>query len=88
MSVFVVLAFVRMRRAISANRHILAKLAEVERRLESHDADIQDLMDAIRELINPPEPPRRRIGFEVPPDSPKIRNKAPKARTLRFPTSR
>jgi hypothetical protein len=80
MSVFVVLAFVRLRRAIATNRNILAKLAEVERRLEAHDADIQDLMDAIRELINPPDPPRRRIGFEVPPQLPVTRTKAPKAR--------
>jgi hypothetical protein len=86
MSVFVVLAFVRMRRAIAANRHILAKLAEVERRLESHDSDIQDLMDAIRELINPPDPPRRRIGFEAPPDAQKPRAKSLKARTLHFPS--
>ena len=85
MSVFVVLAFVRMRRAISTNRQVLAKLAEVERRLETHDADIQDLMEAIRELINSPDPPRRRIGFETPVDSPKNRSKAPKLRTLRFP---
>ena len=69
MSVFVVLAFVRMRRAIAGNRHILTKLAKLERRLESHDADIQDLMDAIRELMSPAEPSRSRIGFEVPSDS-------------------
>jgi hypothetical protein len=56
MSVFVVLAFVRMRRAVAANRQILGKLAEMERRLEGHDADIQDLMDAIRELMEPPQP--------------------------------
>jgi hypothetical protein len=85
MSVFVVLAFVRLRRAIATNRHILAKLAEVERRLETHDADIQDLMDAIRELINPPDPPRRRIGFENPSGSSGSRSKASKARTLYFP---
>ena len=85
MSVFVVLAFVRMRRAMSSNRQVMAKLAEVERRLEGHDADIQDLMEAIRELINPPDPPRRRIGFEAPADAPKTRSKAPKSRTLSFP---
>jgi hypothetical protein len=68
MSVFVVLAFVRMRRASAGNRHILTKLAELERRLKSHDADIQDLMDAIRELMSPEEPNRRRIGFEAPAD--------------------
>src|SRR5258708_11394451 len=69
MSVFVVLAFVRMRPAIAGNRQILAKLTEMERRLENHDADIQDLMDAIRELIDPPQPDRRRIPAEVPPVS-------------------
>ena len=88
MSVFVVQAFVRMRRAIATNRNVLAKLAEVERRLENHDTDIQDLMEAIRELINPPDPPRRRIGFETPSDSPGSRGKAPKARTLHVPSDR
>jgi ORF6N domain len=68
MSVFVVLAFVRMRRAIAGNRNILTKLAKLEHRLKSHDADIQDLMDAIRELMSPEQPNRRRIGFEAPAD--------------------
>jgi hypothetical protein len=84
----VVLAFVRMRRAIATNRNILAKLAEVERRLEAHDADIQDLMEAIRELINPPDPPRRRIGFAAPAGSPGHRGRALKDRTLHFPHSK
>ena len=66
MSVFVVLAFVRMRRAIAGNRNVLTKLAELERRLETHDSEIQSLMDAIRELMAPEEPNRRRIGFETP----------------------
>lgn len=88
MSVFVVLAFVRMRRAIAANRTILAKLAEVERRMETHDADIQDLMEAIRELINPPDPPRRRIGFEAPLDSNPKRSKSSNSGTLHFPSTR
>jgi hypothetical protein len=81
MSVFVVLAFVRMRRAIAGHRHILTKLAQLERRLEGHDADIQDLMDAIRELMTPEEPNRRRIGFEVPADP---SGKALKGRTVPF----
>jgi phage regulator Rha-like protein len=85
MSVFVVLAFVRMRRAIAANRQILAKLVEMERRLESHDADIQDLMNAIRELMEPPQPDRRRIGFEVPSGSAKGHNKVLKVHTMSPP---
>ena len=81
MSVFVVLAFVRMRRAIVENRHILTKLSELERHLEGHDDDIRDLMEAIRELMSPSEPARSQIGFEVPSDA---RAKAIKGRTLQF----
>src|SRR5579872_3876803 len=81
MSVFVVLAFVRMRRAIAGNRHILTKLAELERRLESHDAEILGLMEAIRDLMAPEEPKRRRIGFEAPEDA---GGKAGKGRGLRL----
>jgi hypothetical protein len=66
MSVFVVLAFVRMRRAIAGSRQMLTKLTELERRLEGHDTDIRDLMQAILELMNPAEPTRTQIGFEVP----------------------
>jgi phage regulator Rha-like protein len=85
MSVFVVLAFVRMRRAIAGNRNILKKLAELEHRLKSHDADIQDLMDAIRELMSPQEPNRRRIGFEAPSDA---GGKALKERTVQVRKNR
>lgn len=81
MSVFVVLAFVRMHRAIVGHRNVLAKLAELEHRLKSHDADIQGLMDAIRELMTPEEPNRRRIGFETP--SPPG-GKTPKDRTVQI----
>jgi hypothetical protein len=69
MSVFVVLAFVRMRRAIAGNRNILTKLAELEHRLKGHDAEIEGLMEAIRELMAPEEPNRRRIGFEAPEEA-------------------
>jgi hypothetical protein len=85
MSVFVVLAFVRMRRAIAGNRHILTKLAELESRLESHDADIQGLMDAIRELMSPSEPTRSRIGFEAPSNP---NGKALKDGTVQFRKTR
>lgn len=66
MSIFVVRAFVRMREALASNQKIVAKLGELERRLETHDSDIQDLVEAIRELMVPPAPNRRRIGFQTP----------------------
>jgi hypothetical protein len=85
MSVFVVLAFVRMRRAIAGNRNILTKLAELEHRLENHDTEIQDLMNAIRELMAPGEPNRRRIGFEAPAQA---SVKVVKGRTLQMRKSK
>src|SRR6266496_2236901 len=50
MSIFVVRAFVRMREALAVNQQVLAKLLELERRIENHDSEIHDLFDAIREL--------------------------------------
>jgi hypothetical protein len=67
MSVFVVRAFVRLRETMAANRQIAGKLQELESRLEKHDTAIQDIIDAIKELMAPEEPPRRKIGFQLPP---------------------
>jgi hypothetical protein len=64
MSIFVLRAFVRMRHLLSANHEIVAKLAELERRIESHDGDIQQLIDTIRSLMAP-RPASRRLGIAV-----------------------
>ncbi|MQY72936.1 MAG: transposase [Dehalococcoidia bacterium] len=45
------------------NNYASGKLADLERRLESHDEAIQSLVEAIRQLMVPPEPERSRIGF-------------------------
>ena len=42
------------------------KLAQLERRLDSHDEAIAQLFAAIRELLQPPTPAtKREIGFHV-----------------------
>jgi ORF6N domain len=66
MSIFVVRAFVRMRDTLAMNQHVFSKLSELERRLNIHDDEIQDLVDAIRELMTPLPASTRRIGFETP----------------------
>ena len=66
MSIFVVRAFVRMREALLATQRVEAKLSELEDRLDSHDTEIQDLIEAIRELMAPLPANSRRIGFEAP----------------------
>ena len=71
MSIFVVRAFVRMRETLAANQEVLSKLAELERRVESHDANIQELIEAIRELMEPLPATGRQIGFALPDGSTK-----------------
>ena len=64
-SVRVVRAFVRLREMVSGNTALAAKLAELERRLDSHDGSIANLFLAIRQLLTPPAKPKREIGFHV-----------------------
>jgi hypothetical protein len=80
MSIFVVRAFVGMRQALAVNQHVVSKLSELEARLDSHDDEIQDLVEAIRELMVPLPASTRRIGFVAPSASAKGPGKAPKVR--------
>jgi hypothetical protein len=66
MSVFVVRAFVRLREMLATNRRLAGKITELENRLDTHDSVIQELIEAIKELMTPKAPPRRRIGFQPP----------------------
>jgi len=64
MSVYVVRAFVQMRRTLQASAELSKRLETVERRLDTHDESIRSLVAAVRQLITPPEKPRRAIGFK------------------------
>jgi len=66
MSVFVVRAFVRLREILANNQELAAKVDELERRLDTHDASIQDLIEAIKELMAPEPATGRKIGFNLP----------------------
>lgn len=65
MSVFVVRAFVRLREMTLVHEDIAGKLAELERRVGQHDAHIQAIIEAIRQLMAPPARPKREMGFRV-----------------------
>jgi len=54
-------AFVRLRHMLSANANLARKLDALERK---YDAQFKVVFDAIRELMTPPEPRKKRpIGF-------------------------
>ena len=57
-------AFVRLREMLSSNKELAAKLNELEHKLESHDQAIAGILNAIRELMKPPQPNKKQpIGF-------------------------
>ena len=85
MGIYVVRAFVHLREALSTNADVAKRLAELEMKTESlelsHDTfsrntrlQLRQLLDAVRELTTPPDPPKRPIGFvthEDKKDTPK-----------------
>lgn len=65
-AVFVVRAFVKIRRVLSEDRELAQRLAQLERKLAEHDEQIIGVVRAIRTLLgSEPVPMRRRIGFNV-----------------------
>ena len=60
-------AFVRMREMLASNHELAKRIDQLEARigkkLATHDEAITAILSAIRELMNPPLPKRRGIGF-------------------------
>ena len=63
-SIFVVRAFVRMRETLAGHKELAKRLDELEHKVGTQDRSIGHILDALRQLTQPPETPkRRRIGF-------------------------
>ncbi len=56
--------FVRLRQMLASHAQLARKLAALE---QKYDTQFRVVFDAIRELMVPPEPKRRRIGFASRP---------------------
>jgi hypothetical protein len=66
-------AFVRLRWMLETNRELAKKFAELEKRVGKHDEEIAAILEAIRQLMAPPERPRGEIGFHVRENAPRYR---------------
>lgn len=62
-------AFVELRRAAGSFQELQQRLDQMEldigARLSEHDEQLRQIFAALRQLIDPPVPPRRPIGFRV-----------------------
>ena len=65
MSIYVVRAFIRLRETLALHKDLAQKLSELERKVQSHDTELQAIVHALRQLMEPPEKPKREIGFHV-----------------------
>ena len=55
-------AFVRLRYILATHEDLARKLDEMEKKYDGH---FKAVFDALRELMNPTEPPRPKIGFHA-----------------------
>ncbi len=55
--------FIKMREMMLTHKDILLKLEQLERKADKNDADIRIIFKCLKELVNPPPVPRRKIGF-------------------------
>lgn len=66
MSVFVIRAFIEQREMLAANAAILKRLAEIDKTLLEHDTALREIYQKLVPLLSPPpEPQRKRIGFNA-----------------------
>ena len=60
-NILIMRAFVRLRSLMASHKDLACKLAELEKK---YDAQFKIVFDAIRQLMAPQQPPKRRqIGF-------------------------
>lgn len=60
MSVEVVRAFIRLRQLTLSVEELATKVDALEKK---HEGKFKVIFEAVRQLMEPPEPPKRRIGF-------------------------
>lgn len=65
MSLFVVRAFVQMREELQAHATVFKRLAEIDKKLVTHDVILRDVYEKLRPLLNPPPVPRKELGFHT-----------------------
>jgi hypothetical protein len=65
MSIFIVRAFVKMRKFLRQHTELSNRIAQLEQQMVGHDEQLIQIIEAIKQLLNP-EPPQKkyRIGFQ------------------------
>ena len=60
----IVRIFTQIKEMLLMNKDFLLKVEQLENKVTSHDEDIKNIFQALKRLLNPPQAPRKRIGFK------------------------
>ena len=61
MNILIIRAFVKLR--LATHKDLARKMGELEREQKAHAHQLAAIYDVVKQLINPPPGPKRRIGF-------------------------
>ena len=75
MNILIMRAFVKLREVLGTNRELARKFAQLEERVHTHDEEIAAIIEAIRQLMSPPQNGRREIGFHIRETAPRYRTR-------------
>lgn len=74
-NILIIRIFTKLREMLLTHKDILLKLEQLEKRilkqdehLKKHQEEIQLIFNALKQLLNPANPPRKRIGFKTGKD--------------------
>lgn len=69
-NILVIRVFTKIREMVLTHKDILVKLEQIEKtllqhdtRMNEHEVEIQMILETLKEMLNPPDVPRPRIGF-------------------------
>lgn len=63
MSIFIVRAFIKVREMLATHADLAQKIDEIERKQKEQGDQLSSVYSVVKQLINPPETPKKKIGF-------------------------
>lgn len=65
-NIHVIRVFTRLRETLMSNKDILHKLEKLEKQVSKNSEDVSKIFSVLRQLLQEPESPRKRIGYKTP----------------------
>ena len=62
-NILIMRAFVKLREVIATHRELAHQIDSLERKYSEHDERIEVIFEAVRNILDPPQAPKRPIGF-------------------------